>query len=82
MRADYVAACEKLLTDSPQGLLVTLEYEPISMEGPPFSVATAEVDRLWKGQLVLVEQLDMLASMPRAIASGVRRLDEYLWVFR
>ncbi len=82
MRGDYVAACKKLLTPSPQGLLVTLEYEPIAMEGPPFSVETAEVDRLWKGQLVLVEQVDMLSSMPRAIASGVRRLDEYLWVFR
>jgi len=66
----------------PQGLLVTLEYEPISMEGPPFSVAVAEIDRLWNGQLILVEQVDMLSSMPRAIASGVRRLDEYLWVFR
>jgi thiopurine S-methyltransferase len=82
MRADYVAACEKLLIASPQGLLVTLVYEPISMEGPPFSVAAGEVDRLWNGQLVLVEQVDMLSSMPRAIASGVRRLDEYLWVFR
>jgi len=52
------------------------------MEGPPFSVAVAEIDRLWNGQLILVEQVDMLSSMPRAIASGVRRLDEYLWVFR
>jgi thiopurine S-methyltransferase len=82
MRPDYIAACEKLLAGSPQGLLVTLEYEPISMEGPPFSVAAAEIDRLWNGQLILVEQVDMLSSMPRAIASGVRKLDEYLWVFR
>ena len=82
MRPDYVTACEKLLIAPPQGLLVTLEYEPISMEGPPFSVAAEEVVRLWKGQLVLVEQVDMLSSMPRAIASGVRRLDEFLWVFR
>jgi len=82
MRPDYVTACEKLLIAPPQGLLVTLEYEPISMEGPPFSVAAAEIDRLWKGQLVLVEQVDMLSSMPRAVASGVQRLDEYLWVFR
>ena len=82
MRAAYVEACEKLLTNSPRGLLVTLEYEPLSMEGPPFSVAAAEVDGLWKGRLILVEKVDMLSSMPRAIASGVRRLDEYLWVFR
>jgi len=82
MRPGYVAACEKLLAASPQGLLVTLEYEPIAMEGPPFSVATTEVERLWQGKLILLEQVDMLSSMPRAIASGVQRLDEYLWVFR
>lgn len=82
MRGEYVAACDKLLIPSPQGLLVTLAYEPIAMEGPPFSVETVEVERLWKGRMVLVEQLDMLSSMPRAIASGVRRLDEHLWLFR
>lgn len=82
MRAAYVAACEKLLTASPQGLLVTLKYDPIVMEGPPFSITAAEVDRLWKGRLALVQQVDMLSSMPRAIASGVQSLDEYLWIFR
>jgi hypothetical protein len=30
----------------------------------------------------MVEQVDMLSSMSRAVASGVQRLDEYLWVFR
>jgi thiopurine S-methyltransferase len=82
MRAEYVAACEKLLTASPQGLLVTMEYEPLAMEGPPFSVPNAEVENLWNGRLTLVEQVDMLSSMPRAISSGVERLDEYYWVFR
>ena len=82
MRADYVAACEKLLNSSSQGLLVTMEYEPLAMEGPPFSVPNEEVERLWKGQLTLVEQVDMLPSMPRAVASGVQRLDEYFWILR
>ncbi len=82
MRADYVEACKKLLAPSPQGLLVTMEYEPKAMEGPPFSVPTDEVKRLWKGQLVLVEKVDMLSSMPRALASGVQRLDEFFWLLR
>jgi thiopurine S-methyltransferase len=82
MRADYVDACEKLLTASPRGLLVTMEYDPITMEGPPFSITGAEVERLWKGRLTLLERVDMLSSMPRAIASGVQTLEEYLWVFR
>ena len=82
MRADYVTACEKLLTTSAQGLLVTMEYEPQAMEGPPFSVPCVEVERLWKGKLDLVEQVDILSSMRRAVASGVQRLDEYFWVLR
>jgi thiopurine S-methyltransferase len=82
MRAPYVAACRKLLAGSPRGLLVTMEYDQKKMEGPPFSVERAEVERLWEGQLKLVEQVDMLASMPRALALGVHSLNEYFWVFR
>ena len=59
-----------------------MEYEPLAMEGPPFSVPNEEVERLWKGQLTLIEQVDMLSSMPRAVASGVQRLDEYFWILR
>jgi thiopurine S-methyltransferase len=81
MRAPYVAACLKLLATAFHGLLVTLEYEPIAMEGPPFSVTPEEVKQLWEGRLKLVEQVDMLAEMPRAVASGVQRLDEYFWTF-
>jgi len=82
MRAPYVSACRKLLTSSPRGLLVTMEYDQKKMEGPPFSVENAEVKRLWGGQLLLAEQADILASMPRAVASGIRSVDGYCWVFR
>ena len=81
MRAPYVAACRKLLTPAFHGLLVTLEYDSTAMEGPPFSVAPEEVEHLWEGCTKLVEQVDMLSEMPRAIASGVQRLDEYFWVY-
>jgi thiopurine S-methyltransferase len=80
MRADYVPACRKLLTASARGLLVTMQYDSEAMEGPPFSVEPGEVERLWKGQFTVVEQVDMLSSMPRAVASGVQRLDEFYWV--
>lgn len=82
MRAPYVKACRKLLVLSPHVLLVTLEYDSNVMEGPPFSVTREEVRRLWCAELDLVERVDMLSSMPRAIASGVQSLDEYFWVFR
>ena len=82
MRAGYVTACKKLLAPKHQGLLLTIEYDQDLMEGPPFSVTAAEVERLWESQLVLVESEDVLASMPRALASGVPSLHEYCWVFR
>ena len=82
MRAAYVKACRKLLVTSPHVLLVTIEYDSNAMEGPPFSVTREEVRRLWHAELDLVERVDMLSSMPRAIASGVQNLDEYFWVFR
>ncbi len=81
MRANYVAACRKILIHSPQGLLITLKYEPEAMEGPPFSISTGEVERLWEGKLTLVGQLDVLSAMPRAVTSGVQSLNEYFWVF-
>jgi len=81
MRAPYIVACRKLLCSPPQGLLVSLKYAPKAMEGPPFSVTPEEVEQLWNGQLDLVEKVDMLSSMPRAITSGVQSLDEYFWVF-
>jgi thiopurine S-methyltransferase len=82
MRRNYVNACARLLPHSPCGLLVTMEYQSGTMEGPPFSVTAAEVKRLWGGRLRLVEKVDMLASMPRAVSSGVQSLHEYYWVFR
>lgn len=80
MRADYVPACMRLLSTSAQVLLVTMKYEPDTMEGPPFSVDPSEVDHLWNNRLTVVDQVDMLSSMPRAQASGVQRLEEYFWV--
>jgi thiopurine S-methyltransferase len=82
MRPPYVAACKKLLADPVRGLLISLRYEPAVMDGPPFSVSPTEVEQLWEGKPELVKQVDMLSSMPRAIASGVKTLDEYFWVFR
>ena len=82
MRAAYVNACRKLLCSRPQGLLVTLTYTPQVMDGPPFSVPPDEVEHLWEERIRRVEQVDMLSEMPRAVASGVRELDEYYWLFR
>jgi len=81
MRGPYVDACRKFLAPSPRGLLVSCEYDANFMEGPPFSVPREEVERLWTGHLRLVEQVDVLSEMPRAVGLGVPRLEEFFWIF-
>ena len=81
MRGPYVDACRKLLAPSHKGLLVSSEYDSSLMEGPPFSVPRDEVERLWTGELRLVEQMDVVSEMPRAMALGVPCLEEFFWTF-
>jgi len=80
MRKPYVAACRQLLRDQPTGMVITLEYEQESMQGPPFSVAATEVQRLWKSELSCVECTDVLEDLPKAKAAGLSTLQEYTWV--
>lgn len=47
LRKRYVAHLKSLLAPRAQGLLITMEYEQSAMEGPPFSVPSAEVEEHW-----------------------------------
>ncbi len=49
LRVRYAAHLRGLLPRGADGLLVTVEYPPEAMEGPPFSVPEAEVLRLFDG---------------------------------
>lgn len=49
MRARYAAHLMDITRCAPQ-LLVAYDYDQSQMEGPPFSVPTAEVERLYGGQ--------------------------------
>ena len=81
MRAPYIKACRKLLSYKRKVLLVTLKFEPDVMEGPPFCIPPNEVEHLWNNELKLLETVDVLASMPRAVAAGVQNLVEHYWIF-
>jgi thiopurine S-methyltransferase len=60
-----------------RGLLITLEYLQAQKNGPPFSVAQAEVDTLfalpWHARLL--ERRDILAQEPRFREEGLTALD-------
>ncbi|MGH8363508.1 MAG: thiopurine S-methyltransferase, partial [Gammaproteobacteria bacterium] len=59
-----------------RGLMITLEYPQAEMQGPPFSVDTAELHRLFDAEwkLELLERRDILASQPRFTQAGVSAL--------
>jgi thiopurine S-methyltransferase len=77
-RAAYVEHVTALTSSGTQTLLITLEYPQAQMSGPPFSVGTDDIDRLY-GRTHAIRQLskhDILASEPRLRSRGVTRLHE------
>lgn len=65
MRTSYVAHLRAIAPDAQRELLVSLEYPADAIQGPPFSVAMAEVDR-WYPTAKLVDE----APDPRGRANG------------
>lgn len=59
-----------------RGLLITLDYPEGQMQGPPFSVDEAEVQRLFDAQWTVerLERRDILASQPSFKDNGVTAL--------
>jgi thiopurine S-methyltransferase len=47
MRRQYVQHQQAMLPVDAPGLLVTVEYDPVAMNGPPFAVSEAEVRTLY-----------------------------------
>lgn len=77
LRQRYARQLYACLPAGCRGLLVTLEYPQHEKQGPPFSVAEAEVRALY-GQdwdVVLLERRDILARQPGFVAEGVTALD-------
>ena len=78
-QATYAAHLYKL---SPTPiLLITLEYNPDEMAGPPFSTPGAQVERVF-GQQFRIERLesrDVLADNPALQARGLTALWETAW---
>ena len=81
MRPAYARHLAGLLAPGTRMLLVTMDYSPGAMQGPPFRVADDEVERLFGDafDLALVEQADRLAENPALAARGLDRLVETVW---
>ena len=83
-RPDYVRQCARLLAAGATGLLVTLEYDPAEMDGPPFSVPAAEVERLYREafelQPLVLQQF--AEPSPHLAERGLSGLHESVWQLR
>jgi thiopurine S-methyltransferase len=77
-RSRYVEHLWALTGAGTQTLLVTLEYPQSEMKGPPFSVDSAEVHRLYSRQHSIHELVrrDILGDEPRMRARGLSSLTE------
>jgi thiopurine S-methyltransferase len=83
-RDRYVEHLTALTGTGTQTLLVTLEYPQAEMNGPPFSVDSEEVHRLYSRHHSTHElaRRDVLGSEPRMRARGVSSLTEVYYQIR
>jgi thiopurine S-methyltransferase len=78
MRPAYAASLAALLPRGARGLLIAFEYPQELKGGPPFSVETDEIRRLFGGAFELreLERLDVLAENPKFAELGIPALHE------
>lgn len=76
LRQRYVTDIYSCVPVGSRGLLITLEYSQMQMEGPPFSIDEPEVRRLYdpRWSVDLLERRDVLATEPRFREDGVSAL--------
>jgi thiopurine S-methyltransferase len=77
-RGRYVDHLWALTVTGTQTLLITLEYSQAEMKGPPFSVDSEEVHRLYSRHHSIheLDRCDVLGNEPRMRARGVSSLTE------
>jgi thiopurine S-methyltransferase len=84
MRQRYVERVYGRLPAGARGLLITLDYPPQEMQGPPFSVGDPDVNRLYAGQwhVDCIERRDVLPKEPKFAARGVTRMETIVYDLR
>lgn len=80
MRPAYVRQLISLFDSNVQGLLISLEYDPFQMHGPPFPVAEPEIRRLFPTFVCTkLLEFDCLEDEPRFKARGVTWMRESVY---
>ena len=84
MRLRYAGHLATLLAAEVQSLLITLDYDPSRMSGPPFGVSADEVRRLFAPafELERLATFDVIAESPRWRQRGLDWLNEHVFRLR
>jgi thiopurine S-methyltransferase len=82
MRARYVDHLHALVGPAVPTLLLTFEYPPEDIDGPPFSVGEAEVRALYAGkrEVTRLETVDRMEDEARLVERGVTGLQEHAFL--
>ncbi|WP_367026162.1 thiopurine S-methyltransferase [Methylococcus sp. ANG] len=84
MQDRYAGQILRLLPHRPPMLLITLEYDPSEMDGPPFPIPEETVVRLFGPayRIELLSARDTLEGNPQLRAKGLSRLTEKAYWLR
>ena len=82
MRQRYVQHMAKILPPKTQILLITFDYPPAEMQGPPFAVSPANVEGLYRdyAEIRQLAETDVLPQNPRFKSKGLTRLHESVFL--
>jgi len=83
-RPRYAVHLKQLIDHGASGLLITLEYNQLEMNGPPFSVPREEICHLFEPGFTVEQlfQFDALAEYRRFREKGLTALTERVWCLR
>ena len=81
LQTRYAARLQALAQPAAPILLITFDYDPADMSGPPFATPAEQVRRLFGDRYVIevLEQVDALADNPALQQRGLRWLTETAW---
>ncbi|MGQ4658952.1 thiopurine S-methyltransferase [Lysobacter sp. F6437] len=84
LRQRYVNEVYAALPRACRGLLVSLEYPPQEMEGPPFAVDEAEIRKLYESDwsVETLERQDILANQPAFQAQGLTTMNNVAYALQ
>ena len=79
LRPAYTAHVSSLLTEDPEQLLITLEYDSQIANGPPFSLEDAEIRGYWDRLECIDAYDDIDSAPPKFLEAGLTSMIEKVW---